>query len=126
MNDRYLDEAVGRHGLGQEGPDPHPYLPGLSRALLRAHAQTRGARGVRPVLPRLPVDPHLHDARAHRRRLGARRRAGELKAVSLDVALKPWRFFAAPRGATGCVEFRAGSFDPADRPAEIARPKKRK
>ena len=46
--------------------------------------------------------------------------------VSLDVSLKPWRFFAAPRGATGCVEFRAGSFDPADRPAEIARPKKRK
>lgn len=47
---------------------------------------------------------------------------GELKAVSLDVALKPWRFFAAPRGATGCVEFRAGSFDPADRPARDRAP----
>ena len=51
---------------------------------------------------------------------------GELEAVSLDTALNPWRFFAAPRGATGCMEFRAGSFDAADRPLKIARPKKGK
>lgn len=38
---------------------------------------------------------------------------GLLEVVSLDIALKPWRFFAAPRGAP-CVEFRAESFDPDD------------
>lgn len=30
---------------------------------------------------------------------------GLLEVVSFDIALRPWRFFVAPRGATGCVEF---------------------
>ena len=51
---------------------------------------------------------------------------GGLEVVSLDISLRPWRFFAAPRGATGCVEFRAESFDAYDRPARIIRPERRK
>ncbi|MFR4569701.1 MAG: hypothetical protein ACLT5H_06280 [Collinsella stercoris] len=112
MNDRYLDEAVAVTASGKRVPIlTHTCRGFLERfcglMLKREVPEACGLYfpGCRSI--------HLHDAGAHRRRHRCAR-AGPASSmpVSLDVALKPWRFFAAPRGATGCVEFRAGSFDP--------------
>lgn len=126
MNDRYLDEAVSVTVSGKRVPILTHTCKGFIERfcglmLKREVPEACGlyfpaCRSIHTCMMRVPIDVVWV-------------REGEpdkLEAVSLDVALKPWRFFTAPRGATGCVEFRAGSFDPADRPAEIARPKKRK
>lgn len=48
-------------------------------------------------------------------------RDGTRDVVSLDPALRPWRMICGPRGAEGCAEFAAGTFDPANRPVRIER-----
>lgn len=126
MNDRYLDEAVAVTASGKRVPilthTCRGFLERFCGLMLKREVPEAcglyfpGCRSIHTCMMRVPIDVvWVREGEP-----------GELKAVSLDVSLKPWRFFAAPRGATGCVEFRAGSFDPADRPAEIARPKKRK
>lgn len=126
MNDRYLDEAVAVTASGKRVPilthTCRGFLERFCGLMLKREVPEAcglyfpGCRSIHTCMMRVPIDVvWVREGEP-----------GELKAVSLGVALKPWRFFAAPRGATGCVEFRAGSFDPADRPAEIARPKKRK
>ena len=113
MNDKYLDEAVAVTASGKRVP----ILTHTCRGFLERFCGLYfpGCRSIHTCMMRVPIDVvWVREGEP-----------GKLKAVSLDVSLKPWRFFAAPRGATGCMEFRAGSFDPADRPFEIARPEKR-
>lgn len=122
MNDRYLDEAVAVTVSGKRAPIlTHTCRSFLERfcglMLKREVPEACGlyfpnCRSIHTCMMRVPIDVvWVREGKP-----------GELEAVSLDTTLKPWRFFAAPRGATGCVEFRAGSFDAADRPTKIARP----
>ena len=116
MNDRYLDEAWAVTLSGKRAPIlTHTCRSFLERfcglMLKREVPEACGlyfpnCRSIHTCMMRVPIDV-----------VWVREdESGLLEVVSLDIALKPWRFFAAPRGATGCVEFRAESFDPADRP----------
>ena len=120
MNDRYLDEAVAVTASGKRVPilthTCRGFLERFCGLMLKREVPEAcglyfpGCRSIHTCMMRVPIDVvWVREGEP-----------GELKAVSLDVSLKPWRFFAAPRGATGCVEFRAGSFDPADRPSRRA------
>ena len=126
MNDRYLDEAWAVTLSGKRTPIlTHTCRSFLERfcglMLKREVPEACGlyfpnCRSIHTCMMRVPIDV-----------VWVREdESGLLEVVSLDIALGPWRFFAAPRGATGCVEFRAESFDPDDRPAKIARPEQRK
>lgn len=121
MNDRYLDEAWAVTLSGKRAPIlTHTCRSFLERfcglMLKRKVPEACGlyfpnCRSIHTCMMRVPIDV-----------VWVREdEPGLLEVVSLDIALRPWRFFVAPRGATGCVEFRAESFDPDDRPAKIAR-----
>ena len=126
MNDRYLDEAWAVTLSGRKVPILTHTCRGFAERfcgllLKRDGPEACGlhvpnCRSIHTWMMRGPFDV-----------LWVREgEGGDLEVVSLDIALRPWRFFAAPRGATGCVEFRAESFDAYDRPARIIRPERRK
>ena len=106
MNDRYLDEAVAVTASGKRVPilthTCRGFLERFCGLMLKREVPEAcglyfpGCRSIHTCMMRVPIDVvWVREGEP-----------GELKAVSLDVSLKPWRFFAAPRGATGCVEFR--------------------
>lgn len=121
MNDRYLDEAWAVTLSGKRAPIlTHTCRSFLERfcglMLKREVPEACGlyfpnCRSIHTCMMRVPIDVVWV----------VRTSPACSRSCSLDIALKPWRFFAAPRGATGCVEFRAGSFDPDD-PAGQDRP----
>ena len=125
MNDRYLDEAWAVTLSGKRAPILTHTCRGFAERfcglmLKREVPEACGlyfpnCRSIHTWMMRVPIDV-----------VWVREdEPGLLGVVSLDIALRPWRFFVAPRGAPRCVEFRAESFDPDDRPAKIARPEQR-
>ena len=97
MNDRYLDEAVAVTASGKRVPilthTCRGFLERFCGLMLKREVPEAcglyfpGCRSIHTCMMRVPIDVvWVREGEP-----------GELKAVSLDVALKPWRFFAAPR-----------------------------
>ena len=100
MNDRYLDEAVAVTASGKRVPILTHTCRGFAERfcglmLKREVPEACGlyfpnCRSIHTCMMRVPIDV-----------VWVREdEPGLLEVVSLDIALKPWRFFAAPRGAT--------------------------
>ena len=95
MNDRYLDEAVAVTASGKRVPilthTCRGFLERFCGLMLKREVPEAcglyfpGCRSIHTCMMRVPIDVvWVREGEP-----------GELKAVSLDVSLKPWRFFAA-------------------------------